>query len=444
MNGLSFDKYTSQAYLLVCVIALLDIGIESLLIMDKSGIPLLFQKLDPKRSDVEPILLSGFFTALKEFSSTVIDPSSDFQIDYGKRVLTILTGQKIIFAAIHNRKASKNISELLKPLLVEFENRFYSGQDADALSHSMEHYEPFRERIINLMGITNPSLDLIPFFFDRAVALSSLEPLAETGRRIVAQINNNNRIIDIIHTSNVSKEVVLIELSKMWAMVFIGFRNLLIEDDFIVTTDKIVLYLQPATPEWQSIEQKFPNLVGNLPYIISHLDGRTTVGQIIKQFLNEGLENVFWLLDYLYINEAINILSPEKRRILMAKEILEKTLTLAGDFLSPEEIVKNLREALKTLSFPEIISQIRLAERDWTIDFNFMPYDSLSPEKIIAIYNQWLDLLRLFIFAIKERKRRKFIERLTEELSFQFFEKFRCEDMNGFEEFAFWLETIIK
>ncbi|MCF2142873.1 MAG: hypothetical protein K9W42_04160 [Candidatus Heimdallarchaeota archaeon] len=420
---------------------MLDYGIESLLIMDKGGIPLLFQKLDPKHSDVEPVLLSGFLTALKDFSLSIIDPSSDFQIDYGKRVLTILTGRKIVLAAIHTRKSAQNIGDILKPILDEFEMRFFSG-DESSDTRPLEVYEPFRERIIDIMGITNPSLKWIPFFFDKSS--SSLSSLSEKGTKIVSFIDNHHSIEEIISATGVSKDAVLIELSKLWAMGIIGFRNLLAEDDFIVTTNKIVPYLQPSSQEWQEIKKRFPNLIGNLPYIISHLDGRTTVGQITQQFLKEGLENVFWLLDYLYINEGISILSPEKRRILMAKEITSKTFTLAREFLSDAEIVRIIREVLKSLSFPEIISQIRLTDESWTLDFSFLPYNSLSPENIMAIYNQWLDLLRLFIFAFKGRKRRKFIHRLTEELDFAFFAKFRSEDMNGFEEFAFWLETIIK
>jgi len=34
------------------------------------------------------------------------------------------------------------------------------------------------------------------------------------------------------------------------------------------------------------------------------------------------------------------------------------------------------------------------------------------------------------------------LKNLTEELNYEFFEKYHGEDFNGFEEFAFWLEVI--
>lgn len=415
---------------------MIDIGLEALLIMDKAGIPLLFQNFNPKRTDLEPILLSGFLTAVKEFSLTLIDEGiKDFHVDYGKLLVTILSGQKILFAAIHNQKSTAKISPALSPLLIEFEEKYYDEKEIGE-SGPLQKYEPFRERIVALMGIANPSFEWIPFYYEK-------QPLkiAETCK-LSNYINNMNSIKDIVIYSECEEKEVLKEISKLWAFGQIKFRNILARQDIPITTNQIVSYLQPHSSEWRALSQEFPNLINTLPYIISHLDGRTTIEKILADFQIEGIENLYWLLDYLYANDAISILTPEKRRILMAKEILHESLELASETYSVKETISNLRKVLNEIAIPEIISQIKLTESSWTIDYSFIVYEGHSPEKVLALYDKWLEILRLFVFSLNEKKRKKYIESLTEKLDYDFFEKYRSEDLDGLEEFAFWLELV--
>ena len=162
----------------------------------------------------------------------------------------------------------------------------------------------------------------------------------------------------------------------------------------------------------------------------------------MEEFTSEGLENIYWLMDYLYTQGAITILSPEKRRILMAKEILGKSLEISVIVYSQKETIETLRSVLQEFKIPEITTQVKISDRHMSIDYNFLLYDGLSPEKVLKLYDQWLEVLRLFIFSLGEKKRKKYIEILTEELNYEFFEKYHGEDFNGFEEFAFWLEVI--
>ncbi len=415
---------------------MIDIGLESLLIMDKAGIPLLFQKLDPKRSDIEPVLLSGFLTAVKAFSTTIIDDTiSDFHVDYGKRLITILSGQKIVFAAIHSHKSTERIIPVLAPLLKEFESQYYKEEHIGE-SGPLEQYEPFRERIATVMGISNPSLDWIPFYSEtNGVKVTD-------DNKVKNLIDNHYSIHEIVKQSNLSELEVLNEISKLWAIGLIRFRNILTQRDIVIPTSKIASYLQPSTLAWQELYKVFPNLINVIPHILNHLDGRTTVGQVLNDLVSEGIENVFWLMDYLYINDALSILSPEKRRILMAKEILQKSLEIASGIYSREETIWHLKSVLNEIRSPEIVSQIRLQKENWTIEYSFLVYEGLTPEKVLHLYDIWLEILRMFIFSLDEKKRKKYIEQLTKELDFDFFEKYRSEDMDGFEEFAFWLELV--
>ncbi|NHJ48834.1 MAG: hypothetical protein FK733_13705 [Asgard group archaeon] len=415
---------------------MIDLGVEALLIMDKAGIPLLFQKFNPKRADIEPVLLSGFLTAVKAFSSTLIDDViKNFHINYGKRLITIITGQKIIFAAIHNSRATDRLAPVLTPLLVEFEKDYYQVESLGE-SGPIEKFLPFKERIASVLGFSNPSLNWIPLVVpdhDHDMIMKNV---------LVDYFDGHHTIEVMITKSGLSESEILKELSRLWIYGQIKFRNILTKEDFIIPTNKLALYLQSATEERKHFTTNFTNLVSVFPFLISHFDGKTTVETIMLEFNSEGIENIYWLLDYLYLNDAITILSPEKRRILMAKEILQKSLEIASRIYSRKETLNILRKVLKEINKPEIISHIRLTDVDWTIDYSNLLYEELTPEKTLEIYDFWLEILRLFIFTLTEKKRKKYIETLTEELNYDFFEKYRSEDLDGLEEFAFWLEIV--
>ena len=415
---------------------MIDVGIEALLIMDKAGIPLLFQKLNPRKEELEPILLSGFLTAVRAFSDSIVDETvEDFNLDYGKRIITILPGDQIIFAVIHNSEKFDRISQALTPLLKEFETVYYKDKTLGD-SGPIEEYEPFRKRIADVMGISDYDLSWIPIVMhehDHNVIMTS--PLLHF-------INNHDSIQEIIEKSKQTQEIVFQELSKLWAYGQIQFRNVLSKEDIVISTKKISNFLQPACVEWQDLNHTFPSLINRVPFLISYFDGKTTVENIMEEFTSEGLENIYWLMDYLYTQGAITILSPEKRRILMAKEILGKSLEISVIVYSQKETIETLRSVLQEFKIPEITSQVKISDRHMSIDYNFLLYDGLSPEKVLKLYDQWLEVLRLFIFSLNEKIRKKYIEILTEELNYEFFEKYHGEDFNGFEEFAFWLEVI--
>ena len=126
----------------------------------------------------------------------------------------------------------------------------------------------------------------------------------------------------------------------------------------------------------------------------------------------------------------------------MAKEILQKSLEIASEIYSSEETIRHLKAVIAEINRPEIISQIRVLKDRWVIDYSFLVYEGLSPEVVISLYDVWLEILRMFIFSLDEKKRKKFIAILSEELDYDFFEKYRSEDLDGLEEFAFWLELI--
>jgi hypothetical protein len=420
-------------------ITMRQIGIEALLIMDKVGIPLLYQKLNPKRADIQPVLLSGFLTAIKEFSTAIIEGAiKDFHVDYGERTISIISGKKVIFAAIHDRENHEKIVPIIIPLLQEFEKYYYQdveiGEPGD-----LNQYLPFKERIANVMGITNPSLEWIPILNQEAPGKKSAKPKIKLPLQF---IDGTNSIQEIVTKSNLKQAVVLEDISKLWAYNKIRFRNILTEKDIVIPNRKMNQYLQPSSEEWQALKHEFPKLVSTIPYIASHLDGKTTIGHIIDEFCEEGPEKMYWLMDFLFLNDALELLTPEKRRVLMVKEIIDRAIMVAADVYSLEDSLATIQEAIKQVNKPEIITQIQVLKDNWKIDYSILLYEGLTPEKVMSLYQDWLSILRIFIYKISEKKRKKFLEELTRELDYEFFEKYKSEDLDGLEEFAVWLESM--
>lgn len=411
-----------------------QMGIQAILIMNQAGLPLLFQKLDPKRSDIDPSLLSAFLTALKSFSLDLFEKEEgDFQVNYGKRLISLFTGQKTIFAIIHTVKSDDDLAQIINHILKEFENQYLSEIDIDDPG-DLRQYQPFRERIAEEIGLSDPSLNWTPFLVKKPDAKSCEDNFT------LQYINGEKTIQEIITASGKTKEEVLSALSKIWALGVLQFKDILDKKDVIIPTKNISAYLQSSSEEWQKLSDEFPKNAHMIPYIIRHLDGKTPVGTVLQQFMREGVEKVYDLLDYLFREGAVSILSPEKRRILMAKEILQKSLEIATQIYSKREALDTLKKTLQQFRKPEIISQIKVTLEKWDIDYSFLVYEGLSPEKVLELYETWLDLLRKFISSLGERNRRKYLETLTAKLDFDFFKKYRSEDMDGLEEFAFWLE----
>ena len=60
--------------------------IDTILVIDRSGLPLLTQAFNPKGKEMDPMLVSGFITAIASFSQDLVaEHRSIFQINYGAR-----------------------------------------------------------------------------------------------------------------------------------------------------------------------------------------------------------------------------------------------------------------------------------------------------------------------------------------------------------------------
>ncbi|MHA1166991.1 MAG: hypothetical protein ACTSRU_04145 [Candidatus Hodarchaeales archaeon] len=182
----------------------------------------------------------------------------------------------------------------------------------------------------------------------------------------------------------------------------------------------------------------------HVPRILAVLDGKTTVEELIAGHGANG-EVIREILDYLLVKEAIEIVSAEKRKIILAKEIMRTCLEIAERVFSKKEVIKKLARSLERSKYPEIQTSVRLTDNKWTIENSLIIYDKLPPDVIIKIYKfGWIELIKTFIISFEGKKRKKLINALSSSLGVEFLEKYRIEDIDGLEEFTNWLETIIQ
>jgi len=134
--------------------------------MERGGIPLFFMKLDPKAQDLDPILVSGFFTAIQSFSKEVIEKdSSMFQVDYGARLFTVFSGESTDFVVVSLGEWDSEVTSVLKSLHDEFESvwiKNLSRKKKDTIKIDTE-FPDFREGIVQNLSFRKLSGSWVPY-----------------------------------------------------------------------------------------------------------------------------------------------------------------------------------------------------------------------------------------------------------------------------------------
>jgi len=417
-----------------------NVNIEAILIIQRnSGLPLLLQKLDPRVFDIDPALVSGFLFAIQAFSSEVFEAnSSDLQIDYGKRLFTILIGNEIMMVAISSGGRSNEITPIVEDLLHEFESNWYveleyhgdidgSGKQGDS-----SLFDGFRAVVIEKLGLQGMSLNWVPSIIE---INSSVDLSADC--QFLELVNGKNSVGNIVQDSGIAKSEVIFGISRLWALGLVRFSNTLDRCDVIITTSALFRYLQKHTKECRDITQFSNDLVNLLPQVIKYFNGKTTV----EGFLHKYSESAYALLDFLLRKRAIEILSPEKKRILMVKELLQKSLEVACETYSKNLALIVLRSIIMKNERPEIVAEIQVDEGTWKIDYGFQVYDGLNPHQVMDLHSAWIALLKEVVTSLPDKKRKKYVENLVDVLKDNFFDKYTSSELDGFDEFSLILES---
>jgi hypothetical protein len=414
-------------------------NIQALLIKERGGIPLFFMKLDPKAQDLDPMLVSGFFTAIQTFSKEAIErDSSMFQVDYGARLYTVISGEVTDFVIVSVGEWDDEVTPILKSLLEEFEGiwlKDLSIKERDSLKIDIE-FPDFREGIVQNLSFRKLSGSWIPIIVETGGKTG-----IKSNKVVVQYIDGTHTIDDIVKESGLGADEVLSEITRLWALGKIKFGSILNRADIVSSTSKIDRLLQLSSPQRVELSRRNPEVITLLPRLSMMFDGRRSVGAIIDGLSHEYQENqVMEVIDTLLETGAIVVLSPEKRRVLLVQEALELAIRVAEKIYTSEDAKLFLNKALNKVPATEVAGVFRMTETSWSIDYNSRLYEGLDPRRLMSIYAEWMKLLAQYISALEKDKILRFAEALTEIYQEYLFERYTSTDLRGFEEFTFWLE----
>lgn len=414
-------------------------NIQAILIMERGGIPLFYMSLDPRAQDLDPMLVSGFFTAIQTFSKEVVDRgSSRFQVDYGARLFTVLSGTSTDLVAVSMGECEEEVILALKSLLEEFESIWLKGltrEEIDTIDLNTGFIE-FREGILQNLAFRQILGSWIPFFVGTSASSTKTEDSI-----VVPFIDGSRNIDEIITESGLNREDVTMEVTRLWGLSAIQFRSILAVDDVVISTSKLDRFLQTSSPQRAELSRTNPDVLAVVPRMSTLFDGRRTVGAITR-FLSEQYSEraLMQAFDFLMESKAIDVLSPEMRRVLLTKEAMEIAIKVAETVYSESKAYEYLQATLTKVAVPEVVGEVHLTDGKWEVTYASRLHEGLDPRRLMELYADWVKLLAQFLGALDKSKIRAFAEALTDAYSSYLLKRYTANDLRGFEEISYWLE----
>jgi hypothetical protein len=415
-------------------------SIEAILITDMSGNPRFYMALDPRAFGMDPVLASSFFAAIDMFSKEVFQQSAPvFHVDYGAHVFTVLNGEATHMIAVSVQRLNTETISVLNSLHDEFEEKWLLATELLGIEASFSdvYLEPFGERIMEKLSFEDLPDSWVPYF--------TVDPntIVNTSGTLEPFITGSRNVKEILDVSGLAKRDLLLEISRMWAHRVIRFRNMLSFDDFVGSKTQFLKYLQATSRETETMRSHYPEMVGIIPRLGGLMDGRRTVREVLVE-LGESYDEreILRVLDYLLEREVIEALSPEKRRILFLKEVLEISLRVAEEFYPEGEATKALTEVMNRSDTPETLGQLRVTDNHWSVDFDFKILEDLNNRRLMLLFGEWMKLLAQFAALLDPKNLDQFIINLTKAISERILPRFTPFDLRGFEEYPLWLEQL--
>ncbi|MFW9958304.1 MAG: hypothetical protein ACFFCT_09535 [Candidatus Odinarchaeota archaeon] len=414
--------------------------IEAILITDNNSNPRFYMQLDPRAFGMDPVLASSFFTAIDMFSKEVFQQSAPvFHVDYGAHVFTVLNGETAHMVAVGVQRLNTELITILNSLLAEFEEKWLpTTQTLDTDTPFVDAYlEPFGESVMMKLSFEDLPDSWVPYF--------TVDPntIVTTSGTLVPLINGSRNMKEIFEVSGFSKRDLFLEISKLWAYRVIRFRNTLSFNDFVAPRTEFLKYVQATSRETETLRNLHPEMLVIIPRLAGLMDGRRTVREILSQ-LGESFDEreILRALDYLLENGVIEALSPEKRRILLAKEVLEISLRVAEECYNAKEAARALTSVMNASDTPETLGQLRYESGHWSVDFDIKMLEGLNSRRLMLLFGEWMKILAQFAAALDQKNLDPFIVDLTIAFSERVVNRFAPFDLRGFEEYSFWLEQL--
>ena len=414
--------------------------IEAILITDKNSNPRFYMQLDPRAFGMNPILASSFFTAIDMFSKEVFQQSAPvFHVDYGAHVFTVLNGENVHMVAVGVQSLNTEVIRVLNSLLTEFEQKWLPKTEFfdNDVSFAEAYLEPFGESVMMKLSFDDLPDSWVPYF--------TVDPntIVTSSGTLVPLINGSRNMKEILEVGGLSKRDLFLEVSKLWAYRVIRFRNTLSFNDFISARTEFSRYMQATSRETEALRNLHPEMLIVIPRIAGLMDGRRTVREILGELgASYDEREILRALDYLLETGVIEALSPEKRRILLAKEVLEISLRVAEGCYLEGDATRALTSVMNASETPETLGQLRFADNHWSVDFDIKILEGLNNRRLMLLFGEWMKILAQFPAALDRKNLDPFVTALTTAFRERIVSRFAPFDLRGFEEYSFWLEQL--
>lgn len=417
-----------------------NLDLESILIMNKAGLPMFNMDFRQNPTPLDPVLLSGFLTAISTFTQSILDPETrSFEIHYGVRTVTVITGKEVNLAAAHTFPDLKELLEVLADLLAHFEESYLPlvkmGDYASMVE--CEFKEQIIERIIEKTRVYDLSLDWIPVVM---VEIND-EDIAKS--QLLTHVDNEKTIGQIIKETGTDEQDAMMDIARLWATRVIKFKGLLTPGDILIPTPRLMSFFKLDSTSREQLSTEVPEIAASLAAIARSLDGRTTIREVVKIHSDLDSEKIRELLNYLYDASALTTVETELRGIMVAKDCLDALLQVVGKEYETTQITDCLHGAVSKQCCPELQYQVKGTSTQWSIDHGLDPYERMGPNEIWEVQKKWVQLLKDLVNDLKPTPSPLLAMQIQDTIKKRVANRYEAADMASIEPFAQFLQTLV-
>ncbi|MFX0067415.1 MAG: hypothetical protein ACFFC7_35280, partial [Candidatus Hermodarchaeota archaeon] len=268
----------------------------------------------------------------------------------------------ISIIALH-RGAPSLIKSYLEEIAKEYLEQFKCADFEIGINVTL--FEPFRLKLIKKViheGIS-------PWWVPR---LKKIEFIPQDKRDwLYNLIDGKSSITELCNKDSTDPEQVKEEIFLGWSNGVIEFGNVLDEIDVIIPTLSTRTLFLPYNPDFLELSATFSECQIDLKELVKRLDGKTTLKELEASFSPMCKE----FIEFLWDKDYLAILSPEKRRILIAKSISAKLIDVLYSQFEVDAVLSFFNQALSDTLTLGFSSEINVVDDRVIIDFSFREYE---------------------------------------------------------------------
>lgn len=367
------------------------VPIDSFFVINQSGVPIFSQNFNPRDVEMDLVLISGFFNAIHQFSSNIVDKTSkSFDINYGDRTVIFLSRENIMFVAIVPHKTT-DLGDFLHNISSVFLS-MYNDLDFDVpIENDPQLFSKFREILLDHVLI-QLSDNLTPLLLKPIEAVEPIE------KQLATELRSRKNIEKISKTLNVEKSRIHRILLNWWTLGYIEFSALPALNDILVRTPSYVRFLMDGSAERKKMPKKIANTESQIYFLFSLLDGTRTLREILLEFPREERKGIYSLLDWLHRQKAVRRRSYWERQTLKTQKLIKAALSIAYNVYSSSTVNEVIQEQLEKKSTNVVGLELRLSSNG-KYEILHLPelYHQTSLEFLSTLSRSWLIVLEAMI-----------------------------------------------